>query len=266
MLLAEKQEFKYEDLSRNYFSKLDLVNRLTRKEIKKLNDKYKELGLYIKQVRVDKNGNEKSPDDLISKNFISKKRLLKRHSKMTLEQLYYKYYCYDSFSKKDKINLRNSNISIEDYENEIYDIKNLKEQLKELHEDFNKLELKKCIIKDPEFKSKIINYIQKFNFYLKPKQYSKLYNKWREKAMLIPGINLLSIDDFTEWTIPLLKEFKAEIELTAISNILKNKLKENNSDESEEIEINNNKKKEKKGESESQSFSNDSISDSDESN
>ena len=84
--------------------------------------------------------------------------------------------------------------------------------------------------------------------------------------MLIPGINLLSIDDFTEWTIPLLKEFKAEIELTAISNILKNKLKENNSDESEEIEINNNKEKEKKRESESQSFSNDSISDSDESN
>ena len=242
MLLEEKSEFKFEDLSKNLFSNINLVNNLTLKEIQKLNEKYKELGLYIKQVRVDKYANEKSPNDIIQKNYLSKKRILKRHSKMTVEQLYYKYFCYDSFSKREKNN-KNKNIdsSFEDYQYfNIEDLKDLRAQLKEAHDDFNNLIIKKCKIKKPEFKNIIINYIQKYNVYLESNQYLDIYNKWREKAMLLPGINLNNIDDLSEWSIPLLKEFKAEIEINAITNIINKKIKEEEGDESEEKEKENN--------------------------
>ena len=67
--------FKYQDKSEYIFSKIELVNNLTLKEIEKLNEKYREIGLFIKQVRVDNYGEEKSPDELILQNYVSKKRL-----------------------------------------------------------------------------------------------------------------------------------------------------------------------------------------------
>ena len=135
----EKQEFKYKESSKNIFSKIDIVNNYTLGEINKLNDKYKEMGLFIKLVRVDNYGKEKSPSDLISKNFISKKRLLKRHSKMTIEQLYYKYFCIDSFSEKSK-NLRSfSKLKGEDELCDIEGYKELQKNINEIHEDFQKL-------------------------------------------------------------------------------------------------------------------------------
>jgi len=43
MNLEENQIFKYEDKSKNIFSKINFVNCLTLKEIQQLNEKYKEL-------------------------------------------------------------------------------------------------------------------------------------------------------------------------------------------------------------------------------
>ena len=57
MAFAKKEGFLFEDSSKNIFSKINLVNNLNLKEIQKLNEKYKELGLFIKQVRVDNLGN-----------------------------------------------------------------------------------------------------------------------------------------------------------------------------------------------------------------
>ena len=69
MKLKEKSEFSYEEPSNNILSKINLVNKITLAGINKLNEKYRELNLFIKQVRVDKYGNEKSKDDLIVKNY-----------------------------------------------------------------------------------------------------------------------------------------------------------------------------------------------------
>ena len=218
----EKQEFKYKESSKNIFSKIDIVNNYTLEEINKLNDKYKEMGLFIKLVRVDNYGKEKSPSDLISKNFISRKRLLKRHSKMTIEQLYYKYFCVDSFSEKSK-NLRSfSKLKGEDELCDIEGYKELQKNINEIHEDFQKLENKKCRIKKNDFKEKIMNYIQRFNKYLTSRQYTDIYNKFKEKSMFYVELN--KIDDLYEWPIPLLKEFKAEIEILAIKNNLNKNL------------------------------------------
>ena len=240
MELNEKPEFIYEQHSNNILSKIDLVNNITLTDIQKLNEKYRELNLYIKQVRVDKYGNEKSPNDLIARNYISKKRLLKRHSKMTLEELYFKYYCYDSFSKKSKT-LRNSkNINERDELCNKDDLKELKKNLEEIHQDYQKLELKKCRIKKDDFKKAIIKYIIKYNKYLTSNQYKELYNKMKEKSMLY--INISNIDDLSQWTIPILKEFKAEISYLAISNIINKKL----GIDIKEEDKNNIKKEEKK--------------------
>ena len=44
----------------------------------------------------------------------------------------------------------------------------------------------------------------------------------KEKCLL--EIDYSKIDDLSEWSVPLLKELKAEIEITAISNILDEKI------------------------------------------
>ena len=223
MNLEENQPFKYEDKTKNIFSKINLVNSLTLKEIQQLNEKYKELGLFIKQVRVDNFGKEKSDDDLVLKKYSSKKRLLKTHSKMTLEQLYFKYYCIAPFSEKSKC-LRSFDKEIDD--NELMDkneLKEIKNNLEDIHQDYQQLLTKRCKINKLEFKKEIIIYIQRFNSYLNENQYTEIYNKMKEKCLLEMA-DYSKIDDLSEWSVPLLKELKAEIEIAAISNILDEKI------------------------------------------
>ena len=164
---------------------------------------------------------------------------------MTIEQLYYKYFCIDSFSEKYK-NLRSfSKLKGEDELCDIEGYKELQKNINEIHEDFQKLENKKCRIKKDDFKEKIMKYIQGFNKYLTPRQYTDIYNKFKEKSMFYVELN--KIDDLYEWPIPLLKEFKAEIEIAAISNILnlkcgrKNDKQNKNEQKREENEKNKNK-------------------------
>ena len=221
MKSEKNSDFKFEETTNKLFSKIDIVNNLTLKEIQTFNEKYKELGLFIKQVRVDKFGNEKSQEDLIINNYLSKKRLLKRHSTMTLEQLYFKYFCYNSFSNKPKY-LRSSNNGNDEQLCNIEDLKELKQNLVDIHEDYKKLDLKKCRIKDERFKKIIISYICKFNKHLTTNQYNQLYIKMKDKAKLY--IEPTKVDEPYLWPIPLLKEFKAEIEILAISNILNEKI------------------------------------------
>ena len=252
----ESQSFKYEDKTKNIFSKINLVNSLTLKEIQQLNEKYKELGLFIKQVRVDNFGKEKSKDDSVEKKYSSKKRLLKTRSKMTLEQLYFKYFCIDPFSEKSKC-LRSFDKKFDDDEHMDKDeLEEVKNNLEDIHQDYQQLEPKRCKINSLEFKDKIINYIRKFNFYLNENQYTEIYNKMKDKCLLEIGDHSL-IDDLSEWSVPLLKEFKAEIEIAAISNILKNKI---GKEKKEEDKSKSNEKEKQKFEKEEQDDSSSSSS------
>ena len=105
MKKKEMKDFKLSDFSNNLFTKITLVNTLDLKEIELLNEKYHELGLYIKQVRVDKYGNEKSPNELLYEdNDDLNSNLLKRkrHSKLSLQEFFNKYENYDLFEEKEK--------------------------------------------------------------------------------------------------------------------------------------------------------------------
>ena len=257
MAFAKKEGFLFEDSSKNIFSKINLVNNLNLYEIQKLNEKYKELGLFIKQVRVDNFGNQKSSDDLISLNYLSKKRLLKRHSKMTVQQLYNKYYCIDPFSKKFNNFIAFNNEIEDDQILDNIDLLELKLNLEEIHQDYQKLESKRCKINKEEFKKLIINYIVKFNKYLEEEQYNEIYEKMSEKSSLVVELN--DLDNLSKWPVSLLKEFKAEIEIVAISNILNFKCKKlkykQNKNEQKKVENEKSKNKEEDDSDSSSSFS-----------
>ena len=92
---------------------------------------------------------------------------------MTLEQLYFKYFCYDSLSNKPKY-LRSSNNGNDEQLCNIEDLKELKQNLVDIYKDYKKLDMKKCRIKDERFKKIIISYICKFNMYLTTNQYKHI--------------------------------------------------------------------------------------------
>ena len=70
------------------YSKLNLVNCLNEKEIKRLNSRYNTLGLCIKQVKVDQNGNEINKEKP-KENVLGKKRLRKGFN--ALDHFLYSY-------------------------------------------------------------------------------------------------------------------------------------------------------------------------------
>ena len=68
------------------------------------------------------------------------------------------------------------------------------------------------------------------------------------------------IDDLSEWSVPLLKEFKAEIEIAAISNILEKKIgKEKKEEEEDKIKKEEKQKFEKEDQDDDSSFSSKSL-------
>ena len=239
-----KSLFKYKDCSNNIFSKIQLVNALTQKEIYLLNEKYIELGLFIRQVQVDNFGNELFPNKLFSERiFLSKKR-------QTLQEFYDEYYLKYKKRKNNGQNIRNNlqnnsyDISSEErnLENNLLDeeLHNLSNQIKGVYNDCQHINIKKCKINDENFKKKIIEYIKEFSKFLTKNQYNNLFQKWKIKNYEIKEFNINSdINDLSQWRIPILKGFKSEIILFALPNILDKKAStENNEFDEEKKDIN----------------------------
>ena len=239
-----KSLFKYKDCSNNIFSKIQLVNALTQKEIYLLNEKYIELGLFIRQVQVDNFGNELFPNKLFSERiFLSKKR-------QTLQEFYEEYYLKNKKRKNNGQNIRNNlqnnsyDISSEErnLENNLLDeeLQNLSNQIKGVYNDCQHINIKKCKINDDNFKRKIIEYIKEFSKFLTKNQYNNLFQKWKIKNYEIKEFNINSdINDLSQWRIPILKGFKSEIILLALPNILdKDASNENNEFDEEKKDIN----------------------------
>jgi hypothetical protein len=267
--MIDRGQFLYSDNSNKLFTKIQLVNTLTQKEMDKLNMKYKELGLFIKQINVDHLGNE-----IASNEFILDNNLLKRKKRpsMTLREFYTKYYYNnnhhffhpknyknnhdkDKNKQKKKKLLKNKNneekgkknqknnhkhYSYSSYESEseqksenyLYDkeeLKSLRKNLIEIYEECQNLQYKDCKFNDDSFKIKIIEYIKKFKNFLSDKQYLILYNKWKNELMKIRGVNPFDdgrISDLSFWKVSILKSFKSEVSLLAMSNILGKKVGE----------------------------------------
>mgnify|MGYP006873128847 CR=1 FL=1 len=273
------EDFKYSDFSNNLFTKITLVNTLDLKEIELLNEKYHELGLCIKQVRVDKYGNEKSPNELLydendndSDNLLKRKR--KRHSNLYLEKLFNMDYdslyeenekaikklikskCKDNKNQNNnnRINNNNDDNQSEDENEDEDEGENINEVIKS-YRDFliikqrecQNVEYKNCKIEDENFKKKIIEYIKKFSKFISDDEYRKLFIKWRDENMKIKGMNLFDCDDLYKWKLPILKAFKSEISHLSVIKTFSKKIDrdelEKNDDEEEEDKKKEDKKK-----------------------
>ena len=280
--MIDREKFLYSDNSNKLFTKIQLVNTLTQKEMDRLNMKYKEMGLFIKQISVDRLGNE-----IVSNELILENKLLKRKKKpsMTLREFYSKYYYNDNHhyfhpknyknnkdkdkdkdknrqnkkklvknknfeekgKKNQKNNHRNNNYSSYESESEqksenyLYnkeELKSLRKNLMEIYEECQNLQYKDCKFNDDSFKIKIIEYIKKFKNFLSDKQYLILFNKWKNELMKIRGVNPLDsgrISDLSFWKVSILKSFKSEVSLLAMSNILGKKVGELSDNEDSDI-------------------------------
>ena len=270
MNIKEKENFKLSDFSNNLFTKITLVNTLDLKEIELLNEKYHELGLCIKQVRVDKYGNEKSPNELLYEesddlDFNLLKRKSRRQSKQSIQEFFNKYENYDLLeeNKKQKKklvkskykgnnnNIRNDisdNQSEDEDENEVENvselIKSLRDKLIKVKQECQYIHYKNCKIEDEDFKKKIIEYIRKFSRYISDNEYRKLFNKWKEQNNEIKGVNLLEDKDLYKWKVPILKAFKSEITLLATINLFSKKIDGGAEEKSDDDEENEEDKKE----------------------
>ena len=161
--LSKKTKFQYEDTSNKLFSKIEIVNALTNKDIDKFNFLYKKFGLYIKQVEVDNFGNQLYQTYNI--NSVREKRL--KRPMMTLKEFYNKYYFVTEFSKITKIKknkklLKTKKKKKKNEVNESMDLsevndessldeeyfRNLKKNLIDIYHDIQNIEYKDCKIAD----------------------------------------------------------------------------------------------------------------------
>lgn len=232
------QKFKYRDYSNNIFTKIQLVNALTQKEFDILNEKYKELGLFIRQVQVDSFGNEIFQNENI---FLNKKRRLKKSTK-TIKEFYEKYYFNDKKKKpkksnKNNKNKENKNSSYDSSDNENIncnkkELRNLNDNLKDLYKECQNINIKRNKLDDENYKKNIIRYILKFSKYITEKQYKELFSKWKNENYTIIGFNFSDVNNLYNWKLPILKAFKSEIVLIASTNLLGKQIgEENNPDD-----------------------------------
>ena len=170
----------------NIYSKLNFVNCLTDKEISKLNSKYLSSGLQMKQIKVDEYGKE-----IIEEN--SKRKILGR--------------------KRDRKDFNSYNKFLSHYYG--------KQQFDILNQNYEK-EKKMIFDFDPEDKSVVLIYISQFRKYITSKQYTFLYNKWKNELLKVRGTDLFNFDkinNINNWKVSILRCFKSEIVLYAICNV-----------------------------------------------
>lgn len=204
------------------YSKLNLVNTLTQKEINKLNNKYYALGLYLKQVKVDEYGQE-IVEERAKKRLLGKKRERKPFN--SLNEFLYIYYGAEKFCLMN-INFENDNKLFDyDPDDKICTRKcltNLKDSLNEIKIDCEYMANKNSKIETDEYKSVVLKFIAQFRQYITKDQYDFLYNKWKNELLKVRGTDLFNFDkinNIENWKVSILKCFKSEIVLYGICNI-----------------------------------------------
>ena len=207
----------------NIYTKVNFVNRLTDKEISKLNNKYMHFGLQMKQIKVDVFGNEIVKENERQK-ILGKKR--ERKGFNSLDDFLYGYY------GKKKFDILNKNFKKE--EKKLFDfdpedrictrkcLSHLKDSLNEIKVDCEYMANKNSKIETDEYKSVVLKFIAKFRKYITKDQYEFLYNKWKNELLKVRGTDLFNLDkinNIINWKVSILKCFKSEIVLYGICNI-----------------------------------------------
>ena len=206
----------------NIFSKLTFVNGLNDKMIARLNSRYSTLGLKMKQIKVDKYGNELVEED--PKKLLGIKRDRKGFNS-------YNEFLFGYYGKK-KYDILNENFEKEKkfiFDFDPNDKKCTRKCLSQLKDSLNKIKIdceymanKNSKIETDDYKEVVLKFIYQFKKYITNEQYIFLYNKWKDELLKVRGTDLFNFDkinNINNWKVSILKCFKSEIVLYGICNI-----------------------------------------------
>ena len=206
----------------NIYSKINCVNCLTKKMLNKLNVKYCCSGLQMKQIIVDKYG-EEIIEKSSSKRLLGKKR--DRGGYDSLSKFLYNYYGKEKFVILNQNYEKEKKIFDFDPEDKVCTRKclsHLKDSLNTIKIDCEYMANKNSKIETDEYKIAVLGYINKFKNYITNEQYEYLQNKWKNELLKVRGTDLFNYDkinDIRNWKVSILKCFKSEIVLYGICNI-----------------------------------------------
>ena len=206
----------------NIYSKINCVNCLTKKMLNKLNVKYCCSGLQMKQIIVDKYG-EEIIEKSSSKRLLGKKR--DRGGYDSLSKFLYNYYGKEKFVILNQNYEKEKKIFDFDPEDKVCTRKclsHLKDSLNTIKIDCEYMANKNSKIETDEYKIAVLGYIKKFKNYITNEQYEYLQNKWKNELLKVRGTDLFNYDkinDIRNWKVSILKCFKSEIVLYGICNI-----------------------------------------------
>ena len=206
----------------NIYSKVKCVNCLTKKMLNKLNVKYCSSGLQMKQIIVDKYG-EEIMEKTSSKRLLGKKR--DRGGYDSLSKFLYNYYGKEKFVILNQNYEKEKKIFDFDPEDKVCTRKclsHLKDSLNTIKIDCEYMANKNSKIETDEYKIAVLGYINKFKNYITNEQYEYLQNKWKNELLKVRGTDLFNYDkinDIRNWKVSILKCFKSEIVLYGICNI-----------------------------------------------
>jgi hypothetical protein len=217
------EESSLKKKSVNIYNKIKFVNYMTDKEIKRLNSKYCYLGLQIKQIVVDRYGNEIKEKKNSSKNLLGKKRDRKEYN--SLDKFLSKYYGKEQYKILNNNFEKNKKLFEYNPEDKLCTKKclsNLKENLNSIKIDCEYMANKNSKIETDEYKMNVLNYIARYKQYITKEQYNYLYNKWKNELLKIRGTDLFNFDKINKienWKVSILKCFKSEISLYSVCNV-----------------------------------------------
>ena len=218
--MNQPDKILFRDYSNKLFAKIKIANPITKNEIRKLNDRFREMHLNIKHIIVDKNGEEIPEKESIEYDPKTNRPIRQVKKLLTIKELYNKYHFNKIYYKK---NFKNQRRKIAEKNK---DIPCSKKELQEISSDISlillkneQIDFKNCKLDTQEFRLKIINYINNFKKFLPKEIFEKQFLKFKKKAMEFKGMDLTNpetVNDLLNWPSNVLKSFKSLIYVLAV--------------------------------------------------
>ena len=218
--MNQPDKILFRDYSNKLFAKIKIANPITKNEIRKLNDRFREMHLNIKHIIVDKNGEEIPEKESIEYDPKTNRPIRQVKKLLTIKELYNKYFFNKIYYKK---NFKNQRRKIAEKNK---DIPCSKKELQEISSDISlillkneQIDFKNCKLDTQEFRLKIINYINNFKKFLPKEIFEKQFLKFKKKAMEFKGMDLTNpetVNDLLNWPSNVLKSFKSLIYVLAV--------------------------------------------------
>ena len=237
--MQNKQQSLLHYQNNKLFVKLTLTNTLKESEIDALNIGYHKFKLNLKQITVDKFGNEITISEIIKnkKILIIKPEIYNGcfQNENNINNKKQKLYEKDEKQDKQEKNGKNENYDKKEESDEKLsedELKAIINELKKMIQNFEQIDIKKSKYDNSdEFKFIVIHYIKEYKKYLDDDDFQLYYNRYKNKAMNFIDLLYNDANNLMNWPLNILKIFKNILYAVAINKLINKSLtkeKENN--------------------------------------